>query len=201
LQGRPLTPTETEAARAQLTQAAMGIVEREGREACSLRRVAAEAGMSRSTPYTYFSDKEALLDSVRAAALQRLADGCEDALASGADTAQRLRGVGRAYVAFALQHGALYDLVFETNEPSAEHQAAMARYRELAESPLREARAQGVTTLDPVRLGHVLWAGTHGLIGLHRAGKLRHGISFEELLQDLGDVLAFGFVRRDGGGS
>ncbi|WP_437961901.1 hypothetical protein WME76_21155 [Sorangium sp. So ce119] len=54
-------------------------------------------------------------------------------------------------------------------------------------------------TLDPERLGHVLWAATHGLIGLHRAGKLRHGIAFEQLLQDLGDTLAFGFVPRSGG--
>jgi AcrR family transcriptional regulator len=197
MQGRPLTQAESQAARAQLTAVAMGIVEREGREACSLRRVAALAGMSRSTPYTYFEDKEALLDSVRAAALQRLADDCEAALSEGADVSLRLRGVGRAYVSFALQHGALYDLIFETHSPSAEHQAAMARYRELAESPLREAFAQGITTVDPARLAHVLWAGTHGLIGLHRAGKLRHGVSFEELLQDLGDVLAFGFVRRE----
>jgi AcrR family transcriptional regulator len=197
LQGRPLTEAESQAARAQLTSVAMALVEREGRQACSLRRVAAEAGMSRSTPYTYFEHKEALLDSVRAAALHRMADDCADALAQGTDVSERLRGVGRAYVAFALQHGALYDLVFETHTPTAEHQAAMTRYRELAESPLREAAEQGITTLDPARLGHVLLAGTHGLIGLHRAGKLRHGISFEELLQDLGDVLAFGFVRRE----
>jgi O-antigen/teichoic acid export membrane protein len=57
----------------------------------------------------------------------------------------------------------------------------------------------GLLALPAERVGHALWAATHGLIALHRAGKLRHGLDFEAVLQDVGDVLAFGFLRRGEG--
>ncbi|WP_159397418.1 TetR/AcrR family transcriptional regulator [Sorangium cellulosum] len=193
--------TESEAAemRAQLTRVALRIVDTEGRDACSLRRVGVEAGISRMTPYSYFADKEALLDAVRVAALHALSDACEAALREGATIADRLRGVGQAYVRFALTHPALYDLVYERHGGGPDHEQATARYRRLAESPLREAFSQGMVAIEPERLAHVLWAATHGVIGLHRAGKLNHGVAFEQVLQDLGDTLAFGFVPRSGG--
>lgn len=172
------------------------MVDEEGRDACSLRRVAAAAGISRSTPYSYFSDKEALLDAVRVAALHQLADGCEVALAAGTDVATRLRGVGQAYLTFALEHPSLYALLFEPVPAGPAQTEAIARYRALAEAPLREAHALGLTVLPPERLAHVLWAATHGLICLRQAGKEHHGISFEMLLDDVRETLAFGFVPR-----
>lgn len=196
MQGRALSDAELQAERARLCGLALGIVDREGREACSLRRVAAEAGVSRGTPYSYFADKEALLDAVRVATLGLLADACETALAAGADVAARLRGVGAAYVDFALEHPALYALIFEPAPASAEQTAAVGRYRQLAQSPLVEAEALGLSVLPPERLAMVLWAATHGLLSLHRAGKLHHGVSFETVLADLRDTLAFGFVPR-----
>ncbi|MES2639572.1 MAG: WHG domain-containing protein [Myxococcota bacterium] len=198
MRGRAITENEADEVRARLTGVALRLVDTEGRDACSLRRVGVEASISRTTPYTYFADKEALIDAVRVAALHRLADDCEAALRAGETVADRLRGVGRAYVRFALGHPALYDLVFETHGGGPAHDEASARYRSLAEAPLREAFDQGLITLAPERLGHVLWASTHGLIGLHRAGKLRHGASFDAVLQDIGDTLAFGFVPRGG---
>lgn len=184
--------------RARLTAVAMRLVEREGRDACSLRRVGEAAGVSRSTPYTYFADKEALLDSVRVAALDALTAKSEKAMKEASSIEARLAAVGRAYVAFALRRPSLYDLIFDARTSGPEHDEAVKRYRALAESPLVEARAAGLVNLPPARLGQALWAATHGAITLHRAGKLRHGVELDRLLQDLGDVLAFGFVPREG---
>jgi len=61
---------------------------------------------------------------------------------------------------------------------------------------LVEAHELGLLRLAPERVAHALWAGTHGLIGLHRANKLDHDVPFDQVVQDLGDVLAFGFVPR-----
>ena len=195
MQGRQLTSSEFDATRRRVVEVATALLQDEGREACTLRRVAAEAGMSRSTPYTYFSDKEALIDAVRAAALHALSDHCEAAVASASDLAGRVSALGRAYLEFAFAHASLYDLIFEAYTPGAEHQAAAARYRALAAGPLGEARSAGLSTLPPERLGSVLWAATHGLIALRRAGKVDEA-AFENLLADTREVLAFGFVPR-----
>ena len=199
MQGRTLSEDELVAERARLVALALDLVDREGREAVSVRRLATQAGISRSTPYSYFADKEALIDAVRVAAIHLLADGCEAALATGDDVAGRLHAVGAAYMAFALEHPALYALIFEAARGGPEHDAAITRYRQLAEAPLVEAASLGLTTLPPDRLAHVLWAATHGLLNLQRAGKLRHGVGFETALADLRDVLAFGFVLRTKG--
>jgi AcrR family transcriptional regulator len=196
MQGRPLTEKDEKQMRARLTAAAMRLLEREGRDACSLRRVGALVGVSRSTPYTYFPDKDALLDSVRVAALDALTTKSEKAMRAAPSLETRLAAVGRAYVEFALGRPVLYDLIFDAAPAGPEHDAAVKRYRQLAESPLVEADAAGLTNLPPARLGQALWAATHGAIQLHSAGKLRHGVDLERLLRDLGDLLAFGFVPR-----
>lgn len=197
MQGRPLTQPEVAATRRRLVDVASALVEAEGREACSLRRVAAEAGMSRTTPYTYFADKEALMDAVRAAALDRLSDQCEAAVAGAADLPGRVRALGQSYLDFAFAHPSLYDLIYETHARSEEHHAAAARYTAIAAGPLGEAHAAGLSTLPPERLGPVLSAATHGLVSLRRCGKVDDA-GFDALLADLREVLAFGFVPRSG---
>lgn len=194
MRGRTLTEGEVEQTRAALTALALRIVDTEGREEASLRRVAAEAGISRSTPYTYFADKDALLDAVRVAAIGLLSEGCEAGLAAGQTVAERLRNVGRAYVRFALEHPNLYDLIFEANRGGPEQVEAANRYRRLSHAPLVEAYAQGLVNVPPETLATVLWASTHGMLSLHRAGKL--GMGLDEALQIMGDTLAFGYLPR-----
>lgn len=196
MQGRPSSEEEIAATRARLVEVALAILQAEGRDAVSLRRVATEAGMSRSTPYLYFADKAALLDAARVASLERLADQCEAAQLGATDIAGRLAATGQAYVTFALDQPALYDLIFEPVPASEAHDAAIRRYRALAEAPLREAWEQGLTVIAPTRLAHVLWASTHGLLALARAGKLRHGVELTQALEDLRFVLAYGFTPR-----
>lgn len=198
MRGRSLTQAEAESTRRRLVEVARGIVHAEGRDACSLRRVAAEAQMSRTTPYTYFADKEALIDAVRASALGLLSDHCELAVAAADDLAGRVRALGQAYLDFAFAHPALYDLIFDAHTTSDELRAEAARYSAIAAGPLAEAHAAGLSTLPPARLGAVFWAATHGLVSLHRAGKVNEP-AFETVLADLREVLAFGFVpRREG---
>lgn len=194
MQGRALSDAEIAHERARLAALALTLVHEEGREACSLRRVAELAGISRSTPYRYFADKEALLDAARVAALDRLTEGCAAAMAGADGVAARLAAVGRAYVAFALGHPNLYDLIFEPCLRGPEHLAAVARYQALALAPLQEAAEQGLLVLPPERLAQALWAATHGALALHRAGKLQ--VDLQTALSDLGDTLAFGFTPR-----
>lgn len=195
MQGRSLTDEEVDATRRRLVEVAWALVEAQGRDACTLRRVAAEAGMSRSTPYTYFTDKDALLEAVRAAILHALCDGCEAAVAAARDLPGRVAALGQAYLSFAMGRPASYDLIFEPHESGPELRAAGDRYRAIVAGPLGEACAAGLSTLPPDRLGAVLWASTHGLVALARAGKV-DGAGFDTVLADLRAVLAFGFVPR-----
>jgi AcrR family transcriptional regulator len=150
MQGRPLTDSDREATRRRLVEVARSLIEAGGRDVCSLRGVAAAAGMSRSTPYSYFPDKDALIDAVRAHALNILSDRCEAAVLAAEDLPGRVRALGEAYLAFAFESPALYDLIFEPHQGGAEYAVAAARYRAVGEAPLEEARAAMSRILDGV---------------------------------------------------
>ncbi|MFE3174736.1 TetR/AcrR family transcriptional regulator [Amycolatopsis sp. NPDC059090] len=70
-----VTRAESAAAtRRALLDAAAGLLDSGGPEAVTLREVGARAGVSRGAPYRHFPDKDSLLTTIAAEALNRLAD-------------------------------------------------------------------------------------------------------------------------------
>ncbi len=153
---------------AVLVAEALDMLAAEGVEALSLRALARRAGVSAMAPYRHFSDKDALLAAVATRGFEGLraamdAAGCADPRAD-------LARIGVAYVTYALEHPALYRLMFgprgETRHPCREA-AGEAAYARLADSV---ARAFPEAASEALVLG--CWSLTHGLAGLFLDGPL-----------------------------
>src|SRR4051794_25503289 len=78
----------------------------------SLRAAAREVGVSHAAPRRHFADKQALLDALAEDGFNRLGAVLETAVSGGQDFHARLLAFARAYVAFAIEHAALLDLMF-----------------------------------------------------------------------------------------
>jgi AcrR family transcriptional regulator len=201
----PLTSEALDAFRAKLTEFATAIYLRDGLDGLSLRALAAEAGVSRSTPYTYFGSKDHIVDSIRAAGFDRLTARCREAFAATASALERMKVLGWTVVRFACDEPALYRLMFSrpvfTGEVSEPLGLALARFREVSRPPLDEAVAGGLVrgTLATDALRRTTWAAFHGLISLHLQG---HFESAEQLHADfelLNEIIAHGIlVERPG---
>jgi AcrR family transcriptional regulator len=89
--------------RATLLQAAGKRLERKGIAALSLREVARRAGVSHNAPYRHFAGREGLLAALAAQGFERLGQAMRG---------QTGRGMGEAYVRFALQHPQRFRLMF-----------------------------------------------------------------------------------------
>lgn len=150
--------------RRTLIAVAVELVAREGAEALSLREVARRAGVSHNAPYRHFPNRAALLAAVAAAGFEALAAKLET-VPEAALPAARLQALGRAYVAFALENGALYRLMFGgAVEPAAD--PALAAAGERAFALLRRAVA-AIEPQAPLREATVsAWAFVHGLAHL-----------------------------------
>lgn len=149
--------------RAALLASAWGVVAKQGVEALSLRRVADALGVSHAAPAHHFADKDALLDALRAEAWRRFADALQQQEGEG------LRAVGRAYVAFALEHPRPMNLMFRSGpRPTADiAQHANRAWGVLTGAVARELGARRAA--DPKELlamATAAWAGVHGLAGL-----------------------------------
>jgi AcrR family transcriptional regulator len=183
-----LQPDEIAAFRGRLAVVGARLFAEHGFEGVTLRAVAAELGISAMTPYRYVADKDELLALVRTAAFGRFADAQEAAAKGRGDALARLRRLGRAYVAFAIEHPNEYRMMFELRQPLGrfpEQAAESARaFRPLLDAT-HEAVAAGLLEGDPLTRAHLLWATTHGLVTLHLAGKLAQGRDLEELSEQV----------------
>ncbi|WP_309114030.1 TetR-like C-terminal domain-containing protein [Saccharothrix sp.] len=104
----PRKPYHHGALRAGLVTAARALVDAEGAEGLTLRKAAAAAGVSHAAAYRHFADKASLVAAVMAQGFDELA-----ALAEPPGTPlERLHGIGRAYLEFALANPSLYRLMF-----------------------------------------------------------------------------------------
>ena len=108
--------------RQSLLEASIKLLDNEGFDALSLRRLAEEVGVSRQAPYHHFRDKQALLAAIGEEGFSRL----NQMLAIVTDDQtlsldERLYQAVLGYFNFALDHTALYRLMFGQYLWRAEH--------------------------------------------------------------------------------
>jgi AcrR family transcriptional regulator len=94
--------------------AARRILEAEGAAALSLRAVAREAGVSPAAPYHHFKDKTELLEAVAHGGWEALSEMIAQARINAARPQDAITDIGVAYVNFARDNPALYDLMYDT---------------------------------------------------------------------------------------
>jgi hypothetical protein len=97
----------------------------------------------------------------------------------------------RAYVRFALDEQTCYRLLFDFAQPNnsaaPEMLEAEARVRTAMSAHMRMMVDHGYYKGDPELIGHVFWAGLHGLVALHLAGKLDG--NFDRALNEMCRIL------------
>jgi AcrR family transcriptional regulator len=155
--------------RAACLRAARELLEEDGAAGLSLRAVARRAGVSPTAPYRHYADRDALVSAVAAEGYRELAGYLAGAHPSPS-TPDDLAAVAIAYVQFALEHPALFRVMFvEPCDPrNDERVIATAAISEYVGTIARHAFPRA----DPDALSTAMWALVHGLAFLHLDGKL-----------------------------
>ncbi len=193
---RAKTADEVQAFREALCAVATRRFAALGYEGVTIRALAAEVGCSPMTPYSYFKDKDEIFAAVRAAAFQRLGDACEAATADTKDDLSRADILARAYLDFALREPDAYKIMFELSQPDEQAYPDVTeqveRCRRFMMQPTEILVREGLLAGDPQKLSQLFWAGIHGVIVLHLAGKLAAGTSVDELYTMMVTALTLG---------
>ncbi|MFJ5645095.1 TetR/AcrR family transcriptional regulator [Streptomyces sp. NPDC093223] len=155
--------------RAACLRAARELLEEDGSAGLSLRAVARRAGVSATAPYRHYADRDALVSAVAAQGYRELA-GHLLAAHPSPTTPDELAAVAVAYVRFALDHPALFRVMFaEPCDPNSEERvAATAAISAYVHGIVRGAFPDA----DADALSTTVWALVHGLAFLHLDGKL-----------------------------
>lgn len=135
----------------EIVAAARELLEAEGPEALSMRRVAARLGIRGPSLYAHLANKEALEAALVSEGFAEWAEHAERAVADGADP---LAALGSAYRAYALEHPHLYRLM--TGHP-------LERTRLEPGSEERAARPLVEAVGDDADLARAFWSFAHGM--------------------------------------
>ena len=156
----------------EIVDVAQRLLEDEGPDALSMRRLAGELGVKAPSLYKHVDGKERIEAELQERALTQLG--------SALHLAVDLRALGRAYRQWALAHPSLYELT--TRKPLHRNQlgegvetAASARLVALSGGNVDRARA--------------LWAAAHGLVDLELANRFPEGADVQAAWDEL--VAAF----------
>lgn len=169
----------------RILSAAKAVLESEGMERLTIRRVAQRAELSPMALYRHFADKDALLDALM-----------EDGLAAWEDIVRRLRArdplewlvaLGEAHLDFALTQPHRYDAAFFLPAPAARRYPddfAAGRSPALAMVMARidQAKADGRLCDKPtLQIALSMAAFGQGFVSMHRANRFASEKQFKAL--------------------
>jgi AcrR family transcriptional regulator len=159
--------------RALIISAARVLAEREGWEAVTTRRLAAEIEYSQTILFKHFASMDDIVAAVVLEAFQQLADVLAAARSSKTDPLAALRSVAHAFRGYATDHPALYDAMFARGSTLPFGVDTTPAPMVAAFRSLREAVAAALGNEDVDTLTEVFWAALHGLTTLEQNHRLR----------------------------
>jgi AcrR family transcriptional regulator len=175
----PATPAATTGTADRILGAARALFEREGAQAVSMRRIADAVGLTPMAIYRHFPSREALL--------KRISDDSFDEIARhwlarnrGGDALARVIALQRIYLDYALAHPHLFDHAFSARRADArkypdDFRAGLSPTLGVAAEAVAEAMHAGLLRGDDEwDVAMTLWAHTHGLVALYRAGRFSY---------------------------
>jgi AcrR family transcriptional regulator len=159
LQGATRAPGDRQA---QIADTARALLDAEGPQALTMRRIAGALGIKAPSLYKHVPDKKSLEALVVAAGFAELAATLAAAAAGNADGAGNLAAIARAYRAYAVAHPHLYRLM---NYQPLPRDLLPAGLEAAAAQPLAEAAGY-----DEAR-ARAMWAFAHGMVSLEIDGR------------------------------
>src|SRR5258706_3460545 len=142
--------------RPALLRTAADVVEKQGREAQTLRDVARRAGVSHNAPYRHVRNRDALLAATAEEGFRALAGALEGK--SG-------NAMGEAYVRFGLANAARFRLMFGGRLRLSEHPGLRDAAGRAYDALLQALRARQDLP-DPEVAAAAAWSLVHGLTSL-----------------------------------
>ena len=160
----------------RIYQSALRILEAEGPQAVSMRRVAKEVGITPMAIYHYFPSKEALLDAIVNSEFEHLVEFFDRAGRKRSFEAAMLH-IMDGYIDYGLAHPRIFDYVFSAPRPGARRFPDDFRARR---SPTLNVTAdilccwmeqKRIKRDDVWEIAMELWAHVHGYLALWHGGR------------------------------
>lgn len=163
----------------RILRAARALFERDGAQGVSMRRVAEACGLTPMAIYRHFPNREALLKHISDDSFEEIARHWL-ARNQGGEALSRVIALQRIYLDYALAYPHLFDHAFLARRADArrypeDFRAGLSPTLTIAADAVSEAMHAGQLRQDDAwEVAMTLWAHTHGLVALYRAGRFSY---------------------------
>jgi AcrR family transcriptional regulator len=163
-----------------ILEAAKELFTKKGLEATSIRAIAEKIEYSPATIYLYYKDKNEIVHALHAEGFKLLVSHFA-VLNHISHPFERLKGMGRAYLQFAMQNPDIYKLLFVMEEP-LKHVANCSedwdegdQAFDILLKTVAECQQVGYfKDVDCTQLSFMIWSSMHGLCTLRSSGHMEH---------------------------
>jgi len=166
--------------RRALLEEAGTVLESEGADSITLRRLARSLGVSHAAPGHHFADRAELLSELAADGYAGLADALDEAMAVEPPV-NWLKATGRAYIRFGMANPERYRMMFASQLMGEDCPERLRAESSRAYMMLLEATYQGMPEVDPAEYEvstteMFAWSLVHGAVMLWLDGQLGPGV-------------------------
>ena len=187
---------QKEEVRSAILSSAWNLVQEEGWQSLSIRKIADAIEYSIPVIYNHFENKEAILLVFTKEGFQKLADKMEKARARYPEPCKQLEAMANTYWDFAFDHKEYYQLMFGLGIPACDRVNQVAEMKALTVimiSSIEEAIANSKNPdADHFLKYHTYWSILHGLVSIQMIEKEGKPDASKKLILD--DAVA-GFIK------
>jgi AcrR family transcriptional regulator len=183
-----------------ILDAAKALFLKDGYEATSIRKIAAEIEFSPTTIYLYYKDKTEIAHALHQEGFKLLGEQFK-VLSYIEEPFERLKAMGKVYIHFALENRDFYELMFVMKEPIAHLDECIDNHWEegvqsfliLTNTILDCQKAGYFKTFEPEAFSLFVWSTMHGLCTLKLHGHLDMVVTHKNILTGVDDILVHTF--------
>jgi AcrR family transcriptional regulator len=180
---------ERKAVRSLILKASWRIVQKDGWQALSMRKLADAIEYSAPVIYSHFPGKEAILTEFVKQGFQLLNDSLSDRGEHHRDPEAQIEALAEGYLDFGINHRIHYELMYGLGMPSCETVTEIPELRAftviLQEPITRMLRQAGRPETDALTKMRAFWSMLHGLVSIHLMDFRTEDGSSREILRDL----------------
>ena len=188
--------------REKILEASRSVLFTSGYDALSMRKIASATGVSATSIYLYFKNKDHLVHTIIEESVEELSSAIESGSQKVKGTLNQFEAIIRSYVDFALKQPEKYQVIYMVKSdamgryPKEKFRKARRGYT-LLESVIQQGVDEGIMELDrPMIAAYSIWAQLHGIIDVVLNRRLDSRIDQSSFIEESIEQIIQGFLVR-----
>lgn len=176
----------------QLIKAGLHMIQENGIEKMSLRKLAVSCNVSEAAPYSHFKNKDELLTAIQEYITQQLQKCLEDAYekTEKKDSPEAILNMGKAYVLFFIQYPEYYTFLFTQSSLNIDlsmntGECVFEPFLYYKEKAFSIYRNEGMCE-ERIKYGIIaMWAKVHGIAAIASMKGTERDFEWEDVLEKI----------------